>query len=199
MTIPIILASGSEIRRKLLSQAGVPHESIVARIDEDAIKNALLAERAPARDIADTLAEMKARKVSDKHPDALVLGCDQVLSFNGTLLSKPKDKKDLKDQLKALCGASHELLSAVVIYESGKPVWRTVGRVTMTMQTKSEAYLDEYIERNWDSVRHAVGGYKLEEEGVRLFTEVKGDYFTVLGIPLLEVLVYLGLRGVLDQ
>jgi septum formation protein len=199
MTVPIILASGSSIRAQLLCNAGVPFEVNVPRVDEDTVKNALIAEEAPPRDIADTLAELKARKISLKTPGAMVLGCDQVLDFQGKLLSKPTSPEQALDQLKAMRGQRHMLLSAAVIYEDGEPIWRHVGRVRLRMRASSDAYLRSYVERNWDSIRHAVGAYKLEEEGVRLFTTIDGDYFNVLGMPLLELLNFLMLRGVIDQ
>lgn len=199
MSQDVILASGSSIRQQLLRNAGLDFKVQPARIDEEAIKQALLAEDGTPRDIADALAEMKARKISDKQPGALVLGCDQVLSFDGALLSKPASRRDARIQLQKMRGHRHELISAVVIYEDGKPVWRHVGVVRMSMRRFSDDYLDGYIDRNWESIRHAVGAYKLEEEGVRLFTQIDGDYFTVLGIPLLNLLSYLGLRGVLEQ
>lgn len=195
----LILASGSKIRQELLRNAGLDFDVQLARIDEDMVRDALLAEQAPPRDIADTLAEMKARKISDKNPGALVIGCDQVLSFERTLLSKPTTPEEAREQLLQMRGKRHELLSAVVICEAGKPIWRHVGVVRMTMRRFSDAYLDGYIERNWESIRHSVGAYKLEEEGVRLFTQIDGDYFTVLGLPLLDLLSYLGLRGVIEQ
>ncbi|MFK7939586.1 MAG: nucleoside triphosphate pyrophosphatase [Roseovarius sp.] len=198
MTAPIILASASQIRHQLLTQAGIAHQVIPARIDEEMIKSALLAEAAPPRDIADTLAEMKARKISEKHSDAMVLGCDQVLSFDNAILSKPRDPNDLRDQMTAMQGKSHQLLSAIVLYEGAKPVWREVAQVTLTMRPLSQAYLNSYIDRNWHSVQHSVGGYKLEEEGVRLFTKISGDYFSVLGLPMLGLISYLTQRGVLS-
>ncbi|MGC1505488.1 MAG: nucleoside triphosphate pyrophosphatase [Sulfitobacter sp.] len=195
MQQPLILASGSAIRSKLLAQAGVDHVVQVPRIDEDMIKHSLIVENAPPRDIADTLAEMKARKVSEKNPGALVLGCDQVLDHKGQLLSKPANPDDALAQLKSLRNDRHSLLSAAVLYEDGQPVWRHVGQVRLRMRDASDPYLENYITRNWESIRHAVGCYKLEEEGVRLFSNIEGDYFNVLGMPLLELLNHLTLRG----
>ena len=199
MAQPLILASGSEIRGNLLRQAGVDFTAVPARIDEDMIRDALLAEEASPRNIADTLAEMKARKVSDKSPAALVLGCDQVLDHRGRLLSKPQSREEAFDQLCAMRGDRHTLLSAAVICKEGKPIWRHVGVVRLRMHEVRDGYLHDYIARNWESIRHAVGAYKLEEEGVRLFSRIDGDYFTVLGLPLLELLSYLGLRGDLPR
>ncbi|KIN74431.1 Maf-like protein maf 2 [Sulfitobacter guttiformis KCTC 32187] len=183
----------------MLSQAAVPHTVQIARVDEDMIKASLIAEGAPPRDIADALAEMKASKVSDKNAGALVIGCDQVLEHNGTLLNKPQTPEDALAQLKQMRGDRHTLLSAAVIYEDGKPLWRHVGIVRLRMRDASDAYLADYVARNWDSIRHAVGAYKLEEEGVRLFSRIEGDYFNVLGMPLLEILNYLTLRGDIAQ
>ena len=199
MSEKLILASGSEIRRALLSNAGVGFGVEQPRVDEAALRDAMLAEGAGPRDIADALAEMKAQKISAKHPSALVIGCDQVLNFKGRLLSKPESPETARRQLMEMRGDRHELLSAVVVCEDGRPVWRHVGVVRMVMRPFSETYLDGYIERNWESIRHSVGAYKLEEEGVRLFVRIEGDYFTVLGLPLLELLSYLTLRGVLEQ
>lgn len=199
MTAHIVLASGSEIRAHLLRQAAIEFETDVPRLDEQAIKAALLAEEAPPRDIADTLAEAKARKVSAKHPGKLVLGCDQVLDFEGQLLSKPASAEVALAQLKEMRGKRHMLLSAAVIYCDGEPIWRHVGQVRLVMRKCSDAYLEDYVSRNWDSIRHAVGAYKLEEEGVRLFASIEGSYFNVLGLPLMEIISYLGLQGVIEQ
>jgi septum formation protein len=198
MARPIILASGSETRQEMLRQAGVSFTSTVARIDEDSIKASLLAEEASPRDIADTLAEFKARRVAEKNPEALVIGGDQVLEFGREILSKPTSPDDAVAQLSRMSGKQHKLLSAVVIYEDAKPVWRTVGQVRLTMRTLSPSYIDSYVDRNWEGIRHCVGGYQLEAEGARLFARVDGDYFAVLGMPLLDVLGYLTLSGAID-
>lgn len=199
MTAPLILASGSEIRAQLLSKANVGYETVKPRVDEEMIKRSLQAEGATPRDVADALAESKARKVSLKRPEALVLGCDQVLDFQGTIFSKPASVDDARNQLLLLRGQRHMLLSAAVIYQNGEPLWRHVGVVRLFMRQLSNDFLDGYLDRNFDSIRHSVGGYKLEEEGVRLFDKIDGDYFTVLGMPLVEILSFLTTRGELPQ
>ncbi|MBI6629491.1 Maf family protein [Pontibaca salina] len=199
MVIPLILASGSSIRAQLLANAAVPFQVQIARIDEQTMKAAMLAEHVPPRDIADALAEAKARRVSNKHPESLVLGCDQLLDFKGKLLSKPETPKQAVTQLRNLRGHDHKLLSAAVICQNGQPIWRHIGQVRLRMRAASDDYIDDYVARNWDSIRSSVGAYKLEEEGVRLFSRIEGDYFHVLGMPLLEILNFLATKGVIEQ
>lgn len=195
MIRPLLLASSSQIRLQLLQGAGLDVSASAARIDEESITASLLAEDAKPREIADALAEMKARKLAEKNPKALVLGCDQVLAFKGRIYGKPDTPNAALEQVRLFRGETHQLLSAVVLYDEGKPIWRHVAEARLTMRPLSDAYLESYIDRNWNSIRHSVGGYKLEEEGVRLFSAIEGDYFTILGLPLLPLISYLGTRG----
>lgn len=195
MQRPLLLASGSTIRADLLRAAGLQVTAHPAHIDEDMIRAALQSEAAHPRDVADTLAEMKAARIARKNPQALVLGCDQVLEFDHKVWSKPETLDQARDQIRALRGHSHSLLSAAVLFDHGQPVWRHVGQARLTMRDVSDRYLDAYLSRNWPSIATSVGGYKLEEEGVRLFSAIEGDYFTILGLPLLPLLSYLAIRG----
>ena len=199
MVIQLVLASGSSIRAQLLRNANVDFTVNVARVDEQALKDAMMAQGALPRDIADALAEMKARKISGKVPGAWVIGCDQVLDFKGQLISKPVSPEQAIDQLGQMRGQAHKLFSAAVIYEGGRPIWRHVGQVRLRMRMTSDQYLTDYVTRNWDEIRHCAGGYMLESEGVRLFDTIDGDYFNVLGMPLLEILNFLAQRGVIAQ
>ena len=198
MTTSLILASASDIRLQLFRNAGIPISSAPANIDETMIKESLTTEGARPRDIADTLAEHKARKISNKHPASFIIGCDQVLDFGGQLLGKPNDPDDAIRQIGQLAGQSHKLHSAAVIFQNNQPVWRHIGTVSLRMRLLSEEYIAEYVHRNWDSIRHSVGGYKLEEEGIRLFHRIDGDYFHVLGLPFLEIVNYLIERGQIE-
>jgi septum formation protein len=195
----LVLASTSPTRLQLLRAAGLSVEPVAPRVDEDAARGALEGEGAKPRDVADTLAEMKARKVSDRRPDDLVLGCDQVLALEGLVFAKPENPDAARSQLRQLRGRTHRLFSAVVAYESGEPVWRHVGEARMTMHQISDGYLDDYVERNWHSIAHSVGAYRIEEEGVRLFSAITGDHFTILGLPLLPLLAWLGTRGMISR
>lgn len=192
---PLRLASASLIRLQLLQAAGLTVTATAVRLDEVALRDALVDDGASSRDIADALAEMKARKLADREPTELVLGCDQVLDVNGAAWGKPDCADAARAQLCGLRGQTHRLLSALVLYDAGEPVWRHVGEVRLTMRNFSNGYLDDYLARNWPDIADTVGGYKLESEGARLFERIEGDYFTVLGLPLLPLLGYLAQRG----
>jgi len=195
----LVLASSSPTRLQLLRAAGLTVQAISPRVDEGAARASLAAEHASPRDIADVLAEMKARKVAERHPEAVVLGCDQVLDLEGEVFSKPVSPAEARDQLLRLRGKTHLLHSAIVAYEHAGPVWRHVGEARLTMHPISDTYLDDYLGRNWTSIRHSVGGYRIEEEGIRLFSAIVGDHFTILGLPLLPLLAWAGTRGMIAR
>ncbi len=195
----LILASSSQIRRDLLQNAGLNVVIVPPRVDEDAIRDAMISDGANPRDIADTLAEAKARKVAGKYPSGLVLGCDQILAQGTQIFCKADTSDGARAQLQDLRGKTHQLLSALVLYDSGTPIWRHVSVARLTMRDLSDGYLDGYLLRHWPAVGDAVGCYKLEQEGARLFTDIEGDYFTVLGLPLLPLLNYLAVRGFIES
>ena len=194
---PLVLASASPTRLALLRGAGLIVTTEPARIDEAAIRAGLTAEGASAQDQADTLAELKARKIAQRQPQALVLGADQILSLHGAIFAKPQTQVAAKAQLEALRGQTHQLYSAAVLYDQGQPIWRHVTTARLTMRAFSDAYLDAYLARNWPAISGSVGGYLVEQEGIRLFEAIEGDHFTILGLPLLPLLAYLGLRGLI--
>jgi len=190
----IILASESQIRKKLLLQAEVNFQSIAAKIDEDTIKESLKNEGAKPKDISDALAEYKAIRVANKFPTDLIIGCDQILVCDNEIISKARTLNDAKETLKLLRGKSHQLLSSVVIYDNNKPVWRTTSRAQLFMRDFTDEYLEYYIKISGTDILSSVGCYLLENNGVNLFNRIQGDYFTVLGFPLLEVLDFLRKR-----
>lgn len=182
----------------MLRAAGVEVEAYAALVDEAGIKEALVANGAKARAIADALAEAKARKVSGKYPAALVLGCDQILvTGEGEIFDKPESPDEARAHLAMLSGTTHKLVSAAVICENGEPVWRIDDTAQMGMRALSENYIDWYVDRYWDDVRHCVGCYRIEAEGAQLFASVSGSQFTIIGMPLLPLLDYMRTRGLL--
>jgi septum formation protein len=183
----------------MLAAAGIEAEIMPARIDEAPVRAAMLATGAGPRDLADKLAELKALRISARAPDHLVLGADQVLVHDGQVFDKAANRADARAQLLALRGRTHQLLSAAVVALDGEPVWRHVGAARLTMRPFTQSFLDAYLDRIGDLALASVGCYHLEGLGAQLFTRVEGDYFTVLGLPLLELLGYLRARGVLPE
>jgi septum formation protein len=195
----IILASQSASRRAMLEAAGVLFSAEVAGVDEESVKAAMIAEGADGRRLADALAEMKAVKVSRRHPTALVLGCDStVAAEDGSLIDKAATREDSRAQLQALRGTTHKLTSAAVVALGGEPIWRHVDTAKLTMRPFSDAFLDSYLDAEWPAIRHCVGGYRLEGPGAQLFSRIDGDHFTILGLPLLPLLDWLRVRGELQ-
>jgi septum formation protein len=196
MSARLILASGSASRRAMLTDAGVPFDATSPGVDEAAAKAALA--HLSARDLADALAELKAAKVSAREPDALVLGSDSVVALaDGTLLDKPESREEALDHLQRMSGSHHDLWSAVVIAENGRPVWRHVERARLHVRPLSPNFLEAYLDAEWPAISWCVGCYRMEGPGVQLFSKVEGSHFTILGMPLLPVLGYLRTRGLL--
>ena len=194
----LVLASTSAARRAMLAAAGVEAEPAAPHVDEAGLKDSLAAAGARPRDIADALAQAKAVKISRRDPAALVLGADQLLvRADGRMFDKPGSREDAAEQLRALGGTTHRLVTAAVIAEGGAAVWRKLDIATLTMRPLSEAFIADYLAAEGDAVLGCVGAYRLEGRGAQLFTTVSGDFFTVLGLPLLAVLDYLRVRGVL--
>jgi len=194
----IVLASGSETRAGMLRRAGVDFRVSIARVDEDALRASLQAEGVKPRDIADALAEMKALRVGRKEPGAVTIGADQILALGSEILTKPATRAEAEDQLRRLRGQTHILYSAAVAVENAEPVWRHIAEARMTMHRFSDDYLSAYLDRAWPEVGSSVGAYRIEEEGIRLFSAIHGDYFAILGMPLVQLLAWLGLRGIIE-
>lgn len=193
----LILASSSPTRLGLLRAAGLVVTPHSPDIDEASLMQGFAAAAVAPHDIADRLAEMKARKIAERFPTDLVLGCDQVLDHQGSAWGKPATIDAARQQLLELRGQTHQLVSALVLYQAGQPVWRHTGVARLTMRNFSDLWLDHYLADHWQSIRHCVGCYRLEQQGVQLFTAVEGDYFTILGLPLLPLLGYLRQRGII--
>ena len=190
----LTLASGSAIRATLLRNAGVEIVIRPARVDEESLRESLLAEGATLHDLADALAEQKALKIAAKDPGALVLGCDQILDCEGRIFAKPTAPEDAQDQLTALRDKTHRLHTAAVLYAGGRPVWRHVSTPRLTMRAFSDTFRDAYVAAHWQDIRHCVGCYQIEGPGLRLFSHIEGDLFSIQGLPLLELLTILTQR-----
>ena len=187
MRNPIILASKSAARRAVLTGAGVPFEVAVAGVDEDAVKTSMLAQGATPRDVADALAEIKAVKISAGRP-GFVIGSDQTLEFEGKLSDKAETLDAVAERLRTMRGKPHKLHSAVVVAKDGAPIWREIVSATLTMRDFSDDFLADYLALEGEEALGSVGCYRLEGPGAQLFSKIEGDYFAILGLPLMGLL-----------
>ena len=194
----LILASQSASRRAMLTAAGVPHQAMAAGVDEDGMKLALRGEGHDARALADALAELKATKLSRRHPSDLVLGCDStVVLDDGTMIDKTGSREEARAQLQLLRGQRHRLYSAAVICLAGEPIWRFVDVAKMHMRDFSDGFIETYLDAEWPAIGGCVGGYRIEGPGAQLFAKIEGSQFTIQGLPLLPLLDYLRTRRVI--
>lgn len=184
----LVLASGSKIRADLLKNAGLEIEIDPANIDERAVEAPLIEADFPPEDLASVLAEAKANDVSARRADDLVIGADQILAFEGEARSKPVDMEAARRQLLAFSGKTHYLHSAVVLSKNGDAVWRHVSTARLTMRELSPQFIGRYLANAGEDVLSSVGAYQLEGLGVQLFDQIEGDYFTILGLPMLPLM-----------
>ena len=191
----IVLASASAARRALLTSAGIPCDIDPGAIDEDEIKRAMKADGAPVAAVAETLAETKAMRVASRHPGALVFGADQMLECNGIWFDKPADRAHAIAHLTALAGRTHRLISALVCVRNGARIWHHTATASLTMRPLSREFIERYVDAAGASALQSVGAYQLEGLGAHLFARVEGDYFTILGLPLLAMLAFLREHG----
>jgi septum formation protein len=193
--VKLLLASKSGARRRMLADAGVPFEAVEAPLDEEGAKAGLTG-LSPV-EIAAALAELKALSV-EAGLDDLVLGADQTLELDdGTMLSKPASRDDARDQLRRMGGRTHKLHSAAVLTSNGAPIWRVIESVTLTMRPLGDAFLEAYLDAEYEAIRWSVGGYRIEGPGAQLFEKIEGSHFAILGLPLLPLLDELRRRGIL--
>jgi septum formation protein len=196
---PLILASASTYRRRLLENAGLSFRVVPADVDEASLKRRLAVGKAqPAAVVADALARAKAEAVSTRHPDAVVIGADQVLALDGELFDKPGNVAEARVQLERLRGRTHHLISAVALAQGGEIVWTHVGEAVLTMREFSPAFLDRYLAHAGADLHRIVGAYEIEGPGIQLFERVEGDHFTIIGLPLVPLLAELRSRGVIE-
>ncbi|WP_083897389.1 nucleoside triphosphate pyrophosphatase [Azospirillum sp. B506] len=195
----LVLASGSRTRAMMLERAGVTAILDKPLVDEDEVKAAGRAEGVSADIVAEALAELKAQRITRRHPGALVVGADQMLDCEGRWFDKPADRAAARAQLLDLRGKTHRLVSCAVVVRDGERIWHKVDSARLTMRNFSETFLDEYLDRVGDEVLQSVGAYQLEGLGAQLFHRVEGDFFTILGLPLLPLLGFLRVHGVVKE
>lgn len=193
----LILASASQVRARLLQGARVPFTVQASRVDEDQIKDALVGQGADA--IAASLAEEKARAIAGDHGDDLIIGADQILECEGRLFDKPKDRAGAETHLRDLRGRTHRLITAAAVVRGPDLLWRTVAETRLTMRDVSDDFIDAYLNSVGDDALASVGAYRLEDMGAQLFSRIDGDYFSILGLPLLELLEFLRGQGILER
>ncbi|ALC14441.1 Maf family protein [Sphingopyxis sp. 113P3] len=192
----LVLASQSSGRAAMLRAAGLDFETTAAHVDEEAMTAALLAARHTPRNIADALAEAKAVKISSRLPGVTVIGADSTLALDdGTMLTKPESPDEAAQHLRRMAGGRHRLFSAAVVARDGAPVWRAIGEARLWMRPLSDAFIADYVNREWDSIRWTVGCYEIEGAGVQLFDRVEGDPWTIVGMPMLPLLAWLRATG----
>lgn len=188
MTEKLILASGSPFRKAMLVSAGLDVDAVPAEIDERAVEAPLQDSGVSPEDVAVILAEAKALDVSGRRPGALVLGCDQTLSLGDEVFHKPADMEGARGHLLALSGKTHQLNSAAVLVRDGEVLWRHVAIANLTMRKLEPGFIGRHLARVGDKALSSVGAYQIEGEGIQLFEKVEGDYFTIVGLPLLPLL-----------
>ncbi len=194
----LVLASQSASRRAMLDAAGVPYEAVAAQVDEASAKESLIAGGISPRNLADALAELKALKVSRLAPAALVLGGDSLVALDdGSLLDKPASREQAAEHLRRMSGRTHDIYSAAVIAEGTRAVWRHVDRARLHVRPLSEDFIAQYLDLEWPAIAGCVGCFRIEGPGVQLFSRTEGSQFTILGMPLLPILDYLRVRGIL--
>jgi septum formation protein len=191
----LVLASASRTRAELLTRAGLVFEALRPEVDENALKSS--AKGLVPGDLAQSLAASKAVSIAYRLPEAMVIGADQVLNFEGRAFDKPASRDEARKNLLQLRGRSHVLETAICCARAGHTVWQHLGRAKLTMRSFSEAFLEGYLDRMGPEVLTSVGAYKLEGLGAQLFEAIEGDYFTILGLPLLPLLDFLRRQGAL--